>query len=167
MNNTCIVGLPSFNSGLKLVLVRAPGGAAAADDKERHPPHPCKLLDRGPELAPGGATAADGRGGGAGGVNGVAQDLEEDGPGEEERHARGVPLRRGGDGVGHEREEEGGGGPDEEAECRVAGAAAVGAEHDEDGEEDNAHDGRHLHEEQIDEAGSHGYASGPPCSGSK
>jgi hypothetical protein len=43
---------------------------------------------------------------------------------------RGVPLG----GVGDEREEELGGRPDEEAERRVAGAAAVGAEHDEEGE---------------------------------
>ncbi len=46
---------------------------------------------------------------------------------------RGVPLGGGGDGVGDEREEGRGGRLDEEAERRVAGAAAVGAEHDEEG----------------------------------
>jgi hypothetical protein len=38
----------------------------------------------------------------------------------------------------------------------VAGAPAVGTEHDEESKEDDAHDGRHLHEEQIQEAGGHG-----------
>uniref|UniRef100_I1NME0 Uncharacterized protein n=1 Tax=Oryza glaberrima TaxID=4538 RepID=I1NME0_ORYGL len=69
----------------------------------------------------------------AGGVDGVPQHLEEDSPGEEERDTRGIPLGGGGDGVGDEREEERGGRLDEEAEHRVAGAAAVGAEHDEEG----------------------------------
>uniref|UniRef100_A0A0E0MUZ2 DUF4220 domain-containing protein n=1 Tax=Oryza rufipogon TaxID=4529 RepID=A0A0E0MUZ2_ORYRU len=59
--------------------------------------------------------------------------LEEDSPGEEERDTRGIPLGGGGDGVGDEREEERGGRLDEEAKHRVAGAAAVGAEHDEEG----------------------------------
>lgn len=38
----------------------------------------------------------------------------------------------------------------------MAGAAAVGAEHDEEGEEDDADDGRHLREEEVDEAAGHG-----------
>jgi len=136
---------------------RAAGGTTTADDEERHPPHPRQLLDRRPELASvGAASAGDGRSGGAGGVDGVAQDLEEDCPGKEERDARCVPLGRRGDGVGHEREEESGCGPHEEAECRMTRVVAVGAQHNQDWEQDNAGDGRHLHEQQIHEAGGHG-----------